>query len=83
MRSFTDFSTSAPGFASCSAAMIGMTARRTAACSSPGIPGEEHAAVLRAVVPIIAAEQLANPGADVEKAVRDLIDGSYAKAAIK
>ncbi|HEX9437180.1 MAG TPA: aliphatic sulfonate ABC transporter substrate-binding protein [Candidatus Limnocylindria bacterium] len=48
-----------------------------------GIPGEEHAAVLRAVIPIIAAEQLANPGADVEKSVKDLIDGSYAKAAIK
>ncbi len=48
-----------------------------------GIPGEAHAAVLTAVVPIIKAEQLANPGTDVDKAVADLIDGSYAKAVIK
>ncbi len=48
-----------------------------------GIPGEAHAAVLKAVVPIIKAEQLANPGTDVNKAVTDLIDGSYAKAVIK
>lgn len=48
-----------------------------------GIPGEAHLAVLKAVVPIITAEQLANPGADVDKAVGDLVDGSYAKAVIK
>jgi len=40
-------------------------------------------AVLKKVVPIINKEQLANPGADVNKAVTDLIDGSYAKAVIK
>jgi sulfonate transport system substrate-binding protein len=48
-----------------------------------GIPGEAHLAVLKAVVPIITAEQLANPGSDVNKAVTDLIDGTYAKAVIK
>lgn len=48
-----------------------------------GVPGDAHLAVLRAVVPIITAEQLANPGADVNKAATDLIDGTYAKAVIK
>jgi sulfonate transport system substrate-binding protein len=48
-----------------------------------GIPGEAHAAVLRAVVPTIIAEQLANPGANLEKAVADLIEPVYAKAVIK
>ena len=48
-----------------------------------GIPGDAHIAVLKAVVPIINAEQLANPGTNVDKAVTDLIDGSYAKAVIK
>jgi sulfonate transport system substrate-binding protein len=48
-----------------------------------GIPGEAHLAVLRAVVPIITAEQLANPGANLDKAVTDLVDGSYARAVIK
>ena len=47
------------------------------------VPGEAHIAVLRAVVPIINAEQLANPGTNVEKAVTDLVDGSFAKAALK
>ena len=51
--------------------------------TTTGIPGAAHIAVLKAVVPIINAEQLANPGADVNKAVTDLIDGSYAKAVIK
>ena len=48
-----------------------------------GVPGDAHIAVLKAVVPIITAEQLANPGADLNKAVTDLIDGTYAKAVIK
>ena len=48
-----------------------------------GVPGETHAAVLRAVIPTINAEQLANPGANVEKAVADLIEPTYAKAVIK
>jgi sulfonate transport system substrate-binding protein len=48
-----------------------------------GIPGDAHIAVLKAVVPIINAEQLANPGTNVDKAVTDLIDGTYAKAVIK
>jgi len=50
---------------------------------TPSIPGATHIAVLSAVVPIIAAEQLANPGANVEKAVTDLVDGSYARAVLK
>lgn len=48
-----------------------------------GIPGEAHIAVLKAVVPIINAEQLANAGTNVDKAVTDLVDGTYAKAVIR
>jgi sulfonate transport system substrate-binding protein len=48
-----------------------------------GIPGDTVLGVLRAVVPIIKSEQLANPGANVDQAVNDLVDGSYAKAVIK
>ncbi|HEY3218294.1 MAG TPA: aliphatic sulfonate ABC transporter substrate-binding protein [Candidatus Limnocylindria bacterium] len=48
-----------------------------------GIPGDAHAAVLRAVVPTINAEQLANPGANVDKAVTELIESTFAKAVIK
>jgi sulfonate transport system substrate-binding protein len=48
-----------------------------------GIPGDTHIAVLKAVVPIINAEQLANPGANVDKAVTDLVDGTWAKQVIK
>lgn len=51
--------------------------------TTSGIPGEAHIAVLEAVVPIITSEQLANAGADVSKAVTDLIDGSYAEQVIK
>ena len=51
--------------------------------NTSGIPGEAHASVLRAVVPIINAEQLANPGANVDKAVTELVDGSFAKAVLK
>src|SRR5713226_7562563 len=46
--------------------------------NTSGIPGEAHVSVLRAVVPIINAEQLANPGANLDKAVTDLVDGSFA-----
>ena len=48
-----------------------------------GIPGAAHVAVLNAVVPIITSEQLAVAGADVAKAVNELIDGTYAKQVIK
>lgn len=48
-----------------------------------GVPGDTVTAVLKAVVPIINSEQLANPGAKVDQAVTDLVDGSYAKAVIK
>ncbi len=51
--------------------------------NTPGIPGDAHVSVLRAVVPIINAEQLANPGANVDKAVTDLVDGSFARAVIR
>jgi sulfonate transport system substrate-binding protein len=48
-----------------------------------GIPGEAHIAVLNAVVPIIESEQLAAAGADLKKAVTELIDGSLASQVIK
>jgi sulfonate transport system substrate-binding protein len=48
-----------------------------------GVPGDTVVAVLKAVVPIINAEQLANPGANVDQAVTDLVDPTYAKAVIK
>jgi sulfonate transport system substrate-binding protein len=48
-----------------------------------GIPGETQLTVLKAVVPIIVSEQLAAAGADVNKAVNELLDGSYASAVIK
>jgi sulfonate transport system substrate-binding protein len=48
-----------------------------------GVPGDAHVAVLKAVVPIINAEQLANPGANLDKAVTDLIDGTWARQVIK
>jgi len=50
---------------------------------TPGTPGDAHVSVLRAVVPIINAEQLANPGANVDKAVTDLVEGSFARAVLK
>ena len=50
---------------------------------TPGTPGDAHVSVLRAVVPIINAEQLANPGTNVDKAVTDLVEGSFAKAVLK
>jgi sulfonate transport system substrate-binding protein len=48
-----------------------------------GIPGDAQTTALKAVVPTINAEQLANPGANVDKAVTDLIEPTYAKAVIK
>lgn len=48
-----------------------------------GIPGDAHIAVLNAVVPIIESEQLATAGADVKKAVIELIDGLLASQVIK
>jgi sulfonate transport system substrate-binding protein len=48
-----------------------------------GIPGEAQTTALKAVVPTIIAEQLANPGANVDKAVTDLIEPTYAKAVVK
>lgn len=51
--------------------------------TTSGIPGDAHIAVLKAVVPIIVAEHLANPGADLDRAVTDLIDGTWAKQVVK
>jgi sulfonate transport system substrate-binding protein len=48
-----------------------------------GIPGDTVVAVLKAVVPIIKSEQLANAGSNVDQAVTDLVDDSYAKAVIR
>jgi sulfonate transport system substrate-binding protein len=48
-----------------------------------GIPGETQTTVLQAVVPIITSEQLAAAGADLTKAVAELLDGTYAKAVIR
>ena len=48
-----------------------------------GIPGDTQLSVLKAVVPIIVSEQLAAAGADPNKAVNELLDGTYAKAVIK
>jgi sulfonate transport system substrate-binding protein len=47
-----------------------------------GIPGEAQLPVLRAVVPIIKAEQLAAAGADLDKAINELLDPTYAQAVI-
>ena len=48
-----------------------------------GVPGDTVIGVLTAVVPIIKSEQLANAGTNVDQAVLDLVDPSYAKAVIK
>lgn len=47
------------------------------------IPGDEHVAALNAVVPIIEAEKLAKEGANVQKAVTDLIEPSFARQVVK
>src|SRR6266540_1374751 len=51
--------------------------------TTSGITDDTHVSVLKAVIPIINAEQLANPGSNVEKAVTDLVDGTWAKAVIR
>ena len=48
-----------------------------------GIPGDTQISVLRGVIPTIVAEQLANAGADVNKAVTDLVEPTYARAVIR
>jgi sulfonate transport system substrate-binding protein len=48
-----------------------------------GIPGDTQLNVLKGIVPIITSEQLAQAGADVNKAVNELLDPTYAKAVIK
>src|SRR3712207_1837943 len=45
---------------------------RTVLTTSP-VPGEEHAAVLRAVIPIFEAEEQVRPGTDVEAALGELL----------
>lgn len=45
---------------------------RTVLTTSP-VPGEEHATVLRAVIPIFEAEEQVRPGTDVEAALTELL----------
>ena len=47
------------------------------------VPGDEHVAALKAVIPIMKAEKLVKDGSDPEKALTDLIEPSYARAVVK
>jgi sulfonate transport system substrate-binding protein len=47
------------------------------------IPGDEHVAALKAVIPIMTAEKLVKEGSNPEKALADLIEPTYAKAVVK
>jgi len=46
------------------------------------VPGAEHLAALTAASEILVAEQLAAPGADVPAAVRQVVDGHFARAVV-
>jgi sulfonate transport system substrate-binding protein len=46
------------------------------------VPGEEHVKALTAASEILVAEQLAAPGADVPAAVKQVVDGHFAKAVV-
>ncbi|MDQ3811418.1 MAG: aliphatic sulfonate ABC transporter substrate-binding protein, partial [Chloroflexota bacterium] len=46
------------------------------------IPGEEHTAALKAVIPIMKAERLVKEGSDPERAVAELIEPVYARAVV-
>jgi sulfonate transport system substrate-binding protein len=54
---------------------------RTVLTTSP-VPGEEHAAVLRAVIPIFEADDQVRPGADVEAALSELLAPEFARQAV-
>jgi sulfonate transport system substrate-binding protein len=47
------------------------------------VPGDEHVAALKAVIPIMTAEKLVKDGADPEKSLAALIEPSYAQAVVK
>jgi sulfonate transport system substrate-binding protein len=47
------------------------------------IPGPEQIKALKATAPILTEEALVKPGADVNKAVDDLIDPSFARAVVR
>ncbi len=46
------------------------------------VPGDEHIAALKAVIPIMKSEQLIKDGSDPDKALANLIEPSYAKAVV-
>ena len=46
------------------------------------VPGDEHVAVLKAVVPIIRSEQLAKAGADPERALATLLEPRFAQSVV-
>jgi sulfonate transport system substrate-binding protein len=46
------------------------------------VPGDEHVAALRAVIPIMNAEKLIKEGSDPDKALTDLIEPTYARAVV-
>src|SRR5207245_4176079 len=46
------------------------------------VPGAEHLAALTAASEILVAEHLAAPGADVPAAVRQVIDGRFARGVV-
>ncbi|HWQ15992.1 MAG TPA: aliphatic sulfonate ABC transporter substrate-binding protein [Roseiflexaceae bacterium] len=53
--------------------------QRTVLSGSP-IPGEEHAAVLRAIIPIFQAENQVKPGVDVEAELKALLNPQFIQA---
>jgi len=54
---------------------------RTVLTNDP-VPGEEHAAVLRQVIPIFEAENQVKPGTDVEAALTELLAPQYIQAVV-
>ena len=46
------------------------------------VPGEEHLKALTAASAILVAEQLAAPGADVPAAIKQVVDGHFARAVV-
>ena len=47
------------------------------------VPGEEHAAVLREVIPIFEAENQVRPGTDVEAALAELFAPQFIQDVLK
>jgi sulfonate transport system substrate-binding protein len=46
------------------------------------VPGEEHVAALKAVIPIMKSEKLVKDGSDPDKALAELIEPSFARAVV-